>query len=284
MRMTTPQIHRLPSWLSHSLLRRGRLAWTLGNLLMFAGLYLLLYVGGLYAQIEYQRLAARGDNSLQAPRAILGGADHPRVVSPVPAGEAVSTFRVPVLNAAEPGMIAEPALASLSPHTSTVERLVIPSVGIDSKVIEVGWITERVNGADVAVWEVAEYAVGQHRGSANPGEGGNIVLAGHVGGYGKVFADLFYVKPGDQVVISSAGRQFLYVVSARLVVDEEGVPAAQQARNAQLIAPTDQEVVTLVTCWPPSGPDRYKQRVIVRAVPYSANPLDAAGVAPQSIR
>lgn len=284
MRIATRVTNSLPPWLSRLSFRRGRLAWTLSNLLMFGGLYLLLYVGGLFAQIEYQRLAARGDNALQAPRVILGGADHPRVTGPVPAADSLSTFRVPVLNAVEPGSIAEPPPLALGPHTSTVERLVIPSVAIDSKVIEVGWVTERVSGADVAVWEVAEYAVGQHRGSANPGEGGNVVLAGHVGGYGKVFADLFYVKPGDQVLVYSAGRQFLYVVSARIIVDEEGVPPEQQARNAQLIAPADQEVVTLVTCWPPKGPDRYKQRVIVRAVPYSATPLDMVGVAPQSIR
>jgi hypothetical protein len=37
----------------------------------------------------------------------------------------------------------------------------------------------------MAIWQVAEYAVGQHRGSANPGEGDNIVLAGHVGGFGQ---------------------------------------------------------------------------------------------------
>ncbi|NTU80543.1 MAG: sortase, partial [Chloroflexales bacterium] len=41
--------------------RRQRLYWTLGNLLLFGGLYLLLYVGGVYADVEYQRLAARGD-------------------------------------------------------------------------------------------------------------------------------------------------------------------------------------------------------------------------------
>ena len=77
--------------------------------------------------------------------------------------------------------------AERTAHDSTVTRVIIPSIGVDSKAVEVGWEVKEQNGQQVAVWQVAECAVGQHRGSANPGEGENIVLAGHVGGYGKVF-------------------------------------------------------------------------------------------------
>jgi sortase A len=118
------------------------------------------------------------------------------------------------------------------------------------------------------VWQVAEYAVGQHRGSANPGDGENIVLAGHVGGYGKVFKDLIAVKPGDPITLYSQGQQYLYTVTEQVVVKEEGVSAAQQAANALYIGPAHREVVTLITCWPPRGPEKYQYRVIVRAVPF----------------
>src|SRR6185503_9007519 len=168
--------------------------------------------------------------------------------------------------------VPDSAQAAKSP---TVTRVSIPSIGVDSKVVEVGWDVEQQGGQQVAVWQVAEYAVGQHRGSANPGEGGNIVLAGHVGGYGKVFKDLFYVKPGDQITLYSAGQQYMYVVQERLLLTEEGVSAEQHAANAQYIAPTDHEVVTLVTCWPPKGPDRFTQRVVVRAVPFAASSAGA---------
>ena len=142
---------------------------------------------------------------------------------------------------------------------------------MDSKAVEVGWEVKEQNGQQVAAWQVAEYAVGQHRGSANPGEGDNIVLAGHVGGYGKVFKNLFYVRPGDQITLYSAGQQYLYVVQERLLLDEEGVSPEQRAANARYIAPTNSEVVTLLTCWPPTGPDKFRQRVVVRAVPFGAN-------------
>ena len=166
------------------------------------------------------------------------------------------------------------AIPVVSPgHKSTVSRVAIPSIGVDSKVVEVGWDVKQQGDQQVAVWQVAEYAVGQHRGSANPGEGGNVILAGHVGGYGKVFRDLYYVKPGDQITLYSGGQQYLYTVRERLLVTEEGVSVEQHAANAQLIAPTDHEVVTMVTCWPPNGPDKFTQRVVVRAVPFGVASL-----------
>lgn len=262
---------------------RRRVLWTLGNLLMVAGLYLLAYVGGLYAEIEFQRLAARGDNDIMVPRTTISINERPQMASPLPARElaAAAPFSAPVLNNGQISS-ALPSAAEAA-HVSRVERLVIPSIKLDAKVIEVGWSEQVVDGQRVAVWDVAEYAVGQHRGSANPGEGGNVVMAGHVGGFGQVFRDLYYVRPGEQITLYSGGQQFLYVIQERLVLDEEGAPPEQRAANAQLIAPTDYEVVTLVTCWPGSGPDKFKQRVVVRAVPFDA-PADSAEIAQQTVR
>ncbi|KPV54001.1 peptidase C60 [Kouleothrix aurantiaca] len=243
--------------------QRAKVLWTLGNFFMLIGVVLLLYVGGIYSQAEYERYAARGDTDVPAPPAIVPQEDQ----EPAP-------FVAPVLNSASADS-AEGRVVSAVPvvnaeHTSTVTRVRIPSINVDSKVVEVGWDVEKQGGQDVAIWQVAEYAVGQHRGSANPGEGNNIVMAGHVGGYGKVFKDLYYVKPGDQIIINSAGQEYLYTVQDRLLVTEEGVSPEQHAANAQLIAPTKQEMVTMVTCWPPKGPDRFTQRVVVRALPFSS--------------
>ncbi|MCU0490700.1 MAG: sortase [Chloroflexaceae bacterium] len=251
----------------------SKLVWTLGNLMMVAGLYLLLYVGGVYAQVEHNRMAARGDNDLPPPQA--------RFVDEAPAGssEPLSLFSVPVIS--NSGQLASqpPELApGIGP--STVSRIIIPSIGVDSKVVEVGWKVEEQQGQQVAVWEVAEYAVGHHKGSANPGQGENVVLAGHVGGYGLVFLDLYYVKPGDKITLYSNGVQYLYTVTEHLVVDEEGQPPEVRAANARYIEPTGSEVVTLVTCWPPSGPQKFLQRVIVRAVPFGTTapaPADGPG-------
>ncbi|NTU82110.1 MAG: sortase, partial [Chloroflexales bacterium] len=173
-------------------------------------------------------------------------------------------------SAAEGQIASAPPAPSMAAHVSTVERIILPTVKLDSKVIEVGWQIVEQGGQQVAVWDVAEYAVGQHKGSANPGEGGNIVLAGHVGGYGHVFRDIYYVHPGEPVILYSEGREYRYVVKERLIVDEEGASPEQRAANALLIAPTDHEMVTMITCWPPKGPKKFTQRVLLRAVPEGA--------------
>jgi LPXTG-site transpeptidase (sortase) family protein len=256
-------------WSNIPRLARSRLIWTIGNALMLVGVVLLLYVGGVYAQADYDRYAARGDTDLPAPQAIVS---QPAPAAPAPYRPA--PFTAPDLSASSysegqvRGAVPDAARAA---HQSTISRVVVPSIGVDSKVVEVGWDVTEQNGQQMAIWQVAEYAVGQHRGSANPGEGDNIVLAGHVGGYGKVFKNLFYINPGDQITLYSGGQQYLYTVQERLILTEEGVSPEQQAANAQYIAPTGTEVVTLVTCWPPKGADRFTQRVVVRAVPFGAS-------------
>jgi sortase A len=246
--------------------RRARVLWTIGNSLMLVGVVVLLYVGGLFANAEFQRYAARGDTDIPAPQAVVEAPQS----APEPA-----PFVAPILNSLSgEGRIASPPPVATA-FKAEVTRITIPSVAVDAKVVEVGWELERQpDGSEVAVWQVAQYAVGQHHGSANPGDGGNIVLAGHVGGYGKVFRDLYYVQPGEQITLYRGGQQYLYTIDERLVVAEEGVPAEQRAANAAYIAPTDHEVVTLVTCWPASGPDKFKQRVIVRATPFAATAPD----------
>lgn len=252
--------------------RSRRSALMLGNLCLLAGIYLLLYVGGLYATEEYNRLAARGDSDLPPLAApAVAAPPAPSIQEPVPSlmpQEAEpAPFQLPVLRETGQAVGSVPVEPAIAP--STISRIVIPSIKVDSKVLEVGWTVQEQDGQQMAVWDVAKYAVGHHRGSANPGAGGNVVLAGHVGGYGRVFRDLYYVRPGDQITLYSAGQQFLYVVEERLLVTEEGMSAEQRAENARYIGAYSYEGVTLVTCWPASGPDKFTQRVIVRARPYA---------------
>ena len=61
--------------------RRGRLIWTTGNLLMLVGLYLLLYVGGLFADEQYNLMAALGDSDLPLPEAVASAPVQPDPVA-----------------------------------------------------------------------------------------------------------------------------------------------------------------------------------------------------------
>lgn len=263
-----PILQRKPGRTGAPATFREKLYWTLGNLLMLIGAILLAYVGGIYAQADFNRYAARGDTDVPPPAPIAA----PRAPDEEPAPfVAPLPFVAPRLNTAEGQLISDVPDIVRSAVPSQISRIIIPSIGVDSKVVEVGWEVKEQNGQQVAVWQVAEYAVGHHRGSANPGEGSNIVLAGHVGGYGKVFKDLINVREGDQIILFAGGEQRLYVVREQVLVHEEGVSPEQQAMNALYIAPTSEEMVTLITCWPDHGPDKFKYRIIVRATPYGAD-------------
>jgi LPXTG-site transpeptidase (sortase) family protein len=132
------------------------------------------------------------------------------------------------------------------------DRLAIPSIDLDAKVIPIG---VRIDPDGQLVWETAPFAVGHHQGSGTPGDAGNVVLSGHISSprEGAVFNRLPDVEPGDGIVIASAERSALYRVVTALVVSPGAV---------EYIEPTDDAVATLVTCVPDGV---YTQRLIVRA-------------------
>jgi sortase A len=109
-------------------------------------------------------------------------------------------------------------------------RLHIPAVQMDSSVVEV-FIQ---NGA----WQVADYAVGYHHGTGVVGYG-NMVMAGHKGLRGGVFARLEEVKPGDEIIVEAAGRRFQYRVRST---------GSVWPNQVDVMFPTTQPQLTLLTC------------------------------------
>lgn len=263
---------------------RRKIIWTIGNLLILIGMYLLLFVGGLIADEQYNVYAASGDNEELAPVVqlappVIDSAEaQPATAAPAqtPARPA-SRFNIPILNNGSSGVLTN-AVPSASAYggPSTITRMVIPAIGVDKKVVEVGWTVEQQgDGQQVAVWDVDKYRVGHHQGTSNPGGGGNVVLAGHSGGRAYPFNDIFYLKQGDRVELYSNGELYEYIVSEHILVDEVGQPLEKRLENARYIEPTDEELVTMVACWPLTGPDKFKQRIIIRAKPVGVQ-LDAA--------
>lgn len=163
---------------------------------------------------------------------------------------------------------AVPVSAPVISQSGRIAHIRIPAIGVDSPVVEVGW--ERVMnalGEPELVWQVAKYAVGHHFTSAAPGDQDNIVLSAHVGGYGRVFYRLNELRPSDQIELTRDGRTYVYRVADSVYVNEVNATESEQIANLSYINPTGSEMVTLVTCWPPSGPERFSQRLIVRAWP-----------------
>lgn len=125
-------------------------------------------------------------------------------------------------------------------------RLVIPAIRLNAAV-EVAGV---VNTPDGPVWDVPEDAAGWHVNSALPGETGNLVLSGHHNTGGRVFQDLHAVVSGDLAYVFAGQDIHVYVVTERIVLREAGVSAEQRQANAQWIRATEDERLTLVTCYP----------------------------------
>ncbi len=144
----------------------------------------------------------------------------------------------------------EPPIQGRIPAHSPPTRILAPTIGLDSPVVEVGWKAVEQDGQLVSTWEVADYAAGFHKGSAYPGNPGNTVLSGHHNIKGEVFRHLVDLKVGDPVYLYAEGREYAYRVVDLFIVQEAGASLEQRRKNAQWIAPTPDERLTLVTCWP----------------------------------
>lgn len=150
------------------------------------------------------------------------------------------------------------------PATSPPTRIVIPAIELDASIVEVGWKVVENNDELHTEWEVANYAVGFHKGSAYPGNVGNTVLSGHHNIRGEVFRDLHLVEPGDNIYLYVGIQGYHYVVEAEYRFREKGVPPEVRRDNAKWIRHSADERLTLVTCWPYSG---NSHRIVVVAKP-----------------
>lgn len=143
-----------------------------------------------------------------------------------------------------------------------VQAIVIPSISLNRTVVSVTF------DATTQEWDVPRYKVGHHSTSAQPGDGGNIVLTGHVGGSDPVFDDLVHLSAGDQILVYRGATLYTYVVDVIDYIPITDVDPVTVAEAAQaVLGPTAMERLTLITCWPPVGADAYSQRLVVRALP-----------------
>jgi len=144
-------------------------------------------------------------------------------------------------------------------------RLVMPTLEMDIPVVEIGWSKKKDNNGSVySAWDEADYAAGWHKNSATPGEGSNVVLSGHNNVSGAVFRELDQLKRGDIAELYVDGVRHEYVVDKILIVPETAATPAQRRANTLYIEATEDEQLTLVSCWPR---DNNTHRIIVIAYP-----------------
>jgi sortase A len=108
-------------------------------------------------------------------------------------------------------------------------RIQIPAIGVDAPIVQ-------GDG-----WEQLKKGVGQHIGTANPGENGNVVLAAHNDIFGEIFRELDKLQPGDVVILYTNQRQYNYIITGTQIVEPTRV---------EVMAPTPNPTVTLISCYP----------------------------------
>jgi LPXTG-site transpeptidase (sortase) family protein len=121
-----------------------------------------------------------------------------------------------------------------------VARLEAPAVSLKATVLE---------GSDD---RTLRRAAGHIESTPLPGEPGNIGIAGH---RDTTFYPVRKLKAGDRLTLTTAGRIFEYEVRNTWIVEPEDI---------QVLDPTTQSAITLVTCYPFNFVGNAPKRFIVR--------------------
>jgi LPXTG-site transpeptidase (sortase) family protein len=146
------------------------------------------------------------------------------------------------------------------------KAIVIEKIELEAPVLETEQISVRIAEQQYAQFLVPEeYAAGWHAGSAPIGVPGNTVISGHHNAYGAVFKDLIKLEIGDVIkLVDEEGRQYKYYIANKMIFPEKDESLEVRLENGRWIQPTDDERLTVVTCWPA---DSNSHRLILVAVP-----------------
>lgn len=130
-------------------------------------------------------------------------------------------------------------------------RLEIPALDLTTAVFTRGWKqVKQTDGSLVSQWEDVIYGAGWHKNSTSPGQKGNMVVSGHSNAAGSVFWNLWDLKAGETIYVDQARVRYTYVIEAVTVERETNASPAQQAENAAYLHQTEDNRLTLITCWP----------------------------------
>ncbi len=172
-------------------------------------------------------------NTLDAPSAASQAAEPEQKAESQPASSVQS-------EPAPPPKIGPPSKTSNFYSGEVVGRIVIPSVGVDSALLQMAHVDDQPP-LDRGPCHLGKTAL--------PGQAGNCVLAGHRSTFTRPFYRLGELKPGDLILLyDNLGREYGYVVDRSLVVSPNDV---------WVMDPTPGPTVTLITCHP-IGSGRYR--------------------------
>lgn len=135
-------------------------------------------------------------------------------------------------------------------------RIIIPAMKTDTIVVE-GTSNKALNTG-----------AGHYPNTPLPGEPGNVAIAGHRTTYGKPFANLEILKPGDQVILETPFARHTYEVVTPAAGKQN--PWVVAANDWSVVEQVPESILTLTTCHP-RGTDR--QRLVARAKLIETKPI-----------
>lgn len=123
--------------------------------------------------------------------------------------------------------------------------IVIPKIRANAQIIP------QVDPFNSAIYQVAlTKGVAQAKGTAFPGEGGNMFLFSHSSvnfydalKYNSIFYLLTKLEKGDEIDVFYHAKKYTYHVDGKKIVDPKDV--------SYLTHMTNRPTITLMTCWPP---------------------------------
>ena len=181
--------------------------------------------------------------------------DDPRLVAAAPEPTTTTTttttvpVTVPVTAAPAPAPAARPARVPNNPYANEplveIGTIEIPKIGLNHRIFR--GISLRTIDHGPSHWP----------GTANPGQVGNAVFAGHRVTHSKPFRNIDQLAPGDEVIFNVEGVRSVYVVTGSEVVTPKALHIVDQ---------TPTPTATLFACHPPgSARFRYVVRLALQS-------------------
>jgi sortase A len=160
-----------------------------------------------------------------------------RVAAPVTTTTAVSTTsttttvprRVTTTTAPLPMPENPPSDPYADVPVRQIGTITIPKIGLVHPIFQGIWLT------------VIDHGPGHWPGSADPGQRGNTVFAGHRVTHTHPFENLDQLAPGDQVVFTMPNGVFTYAVTRTIIVKPD---------DLWIVYPTSARTMTLFACHP----------------------------------
>lgn len=144
-------------------------------------------------------------------------------------------------------------------------RIEIKKINLDAPIVLAGMRVVKSQTEKYTQWLAPDtFAAGWHADSAPLGMPGNTVLNGHHNIFGEVFKGLIDLDNGDFIHIYGDDWLVVYNIANKVILPERYVSIEARLENAQWIAPSNDERLTLITCYPYTS---NTHRLILVAVP-----------------